>query len=163
MQETNQKLDPEFENLKHWAKIAKNLGLSTQFYKTDAPLNRPVLHLILPKDDKERSRGINILYIPSEKGKELNSVSLIQFFSGVPFTLDEKSRERAMYLIYGINNQLPIGHFSIGQTGTLYFRYVAAMPKNQFMDADYLQQLILLIIYQLDINFPILESVNDVK
>jgi hypothetical protein len=159
MQNKNSELDIEFENLKHWAKIAENLGLSVQFYKTDAPLNRPVLHLILPKDDKERDRGINILYIPSEKGKELNAIRLIQFFSGVPFIIDEKNQEQVKNSIYQINNQLPLGHFSIGQTGTLYYRYVTTTPKNELMDSDYLQQLILLIIHQLDRTFPMLESI----
>lgn len=159
MQESNEKLDLEFEKLKHWAKVAEDLDLSTQFYKAEAPLNGPVLHIILPEDVEQRPRGINVLYIPSERGKKLHSISLIQFFAAVPFSLDKKSQERVIDFIYEANNQLPMGHFSIGPTGTLYYRYVLAMSRNQVMDPDYLQQLLLLVIHQLNRNFPILESI----
>ncbi|MEN0047723.1 MAG: hypothetical protein AAF806_11745 [Bacteroidota bacterium] len=156
MQEQQQ----HFEQLQEWEKIAKALGFSTQMYRTEAPLNGIVLHIILAEDQAKRSSGINILYIPSEEGKSLHSVSLVQLFAAVPFKVEQNTQNSMIDFLYQLNNQIPVGHFSIGETGAPYYRYVLAMPKNQSLDLDYLRQLILLIQHQIDRTFPLLEAVS---
>jgi len=146
------------KSLEAWAIAMEALGFKTRLFQKTENLNEPLLQIILPQEGQNKRQELAVGFMPSEKGNELHHLSLVQVFSAAPFILDEASFGQLLPLLPAINNIQPLGHFSFGKDGQLFYRYNLATPLDPWDDSEALQQMFLLIIGQLDHQYPLLEA-----
>jgi hypothetical protein len=146
--------------LAHLAEAIQWLGYATRLVQGDelGSLPGPILLTTLSPDAQGRARQANWMFLPLEMGEEFAYLSLIHYYAELPFALPAEARARVAALILTLNNQVPIGHLGISESGALYHRYVIASEKWQRSDPRTLRQLQAALEYVQDTFAPLLEA-----
>jgi hypothetical protein len=101
----------------------------------------------LEPDEQNRPRQLALNFYPV--GQDLAAHSLLlQYYLLLPIALDTAGARRVAGWLPEINNQVVLGHFSLGdQTNQLHFRYVQALPRDEVITAETVTDVLTLVTY----------------
>lgn len=110
------------------------LGYTSTTISSDGDAN-PELIVSLSTDEDGRQRTLRISFIPV--GDNVSHTKFVQMWSPLPFTAGAATtRHELLEAVAIVNEHVALGRFGLQDDGTLYFRYILAVPRSEMLDDD---------------------------
>jgi hypothetical protein len=124
--------------------IVHDLGLKAQLMERSEQVPYHTLLVDLEPDAQERPRQMALSFYPVSADQVEHSL-LLQYYIVLPVTLEGDGLARVRAWLPEINNKVVLGHFGItDDQHQLHYRYVQALPADELIEADTLQDVITL-------------------
>lgn len=122
----------------------------------EAPITS--LSVVLEPDWQNQVRAANLAFIPLEE-TDVEAIKLLQFYSQLPFTVDQDYLNDTVRFLLAINLFIPIGVFNLSPENNLSFKYVYSLSKFEAIKQDEFMETFLLWLEALDNLSPLIAEV----
>ncbi|WP_434687005.1 hypothetical protein [Pseudanabaena minima] len=154
-EETNAKTYMELARLEE---CLAEMDFRTQLIERSAEYEINVLLASIEPDYKNRERMVNFTFVPVGDD-QLDYISLLQFYTNYPFELDNAYKDELIKLLCFLNTKMPMGCLSINKDNQVFFKYIYAIKKHEFLEKDSTQELVALFQYAMSIFAQPIEEV----
>lgn len=137
----------QYEILAHFQQAIRSLGYETRLFDAEEAQELfpgPLLLVGLEKDPLGRDRTMQFGFLPLPDSEDLDYVSLIQCYAPLPFVVEVEHRAAVERQLADVNRQTGVGYFGLTPDGKIYYRYVLASAKWSLLEAEMIQQLLLI-------------------
>lgn len=148
--------------LTHFQRAIGELGYETRLLESgdeSQSLPGPLLVVGVEKDAQGRDRLVHFGFLPFPDDDDFDFLSLIQCYAPLPFAVTHALQSAVKQVLTGINTRTTLGYFGITAEGNIFYRYVLATEKWALLEAETVQQLLLVFIHMQDRFAPLLEAV----
>lgn len=147
--------------LAHIGQAIASLGYETRLFSAGDGadiLPGPLLVVGVEKDAQGRDRIIHFGFLPLPADDDFDYLSLLQCYAPLPFAVPEERRQAVEHALNSVNCQTTIGYFGITADGHPFFRHVLATAKWALLEAETIQQLLLVLTHMQNRFAPLIEA-----
>ncbi|MEK3722688.1 hypothetical protein [Paenibacillus sp. FSL H8-0034] len=137
----------------------KEAGLGSDIIEPSETISIGTLLVPLTKDSQQRDRYLIFNFVPSLAHEGIEHIRLLQMYTQIPVSWENKSLEKLEKLLLAINSHLAIGHYSIRGNQELYYRYVWCTPSSHLVPKEQILEITDLFIMMLDTFGGMIDSV----
>jgi hypothetical protein len=115
--------------------IISSLGFRCNLLDEAQTQSTPMLAVL--EDEEENNQAFLFIAILPDS-TELDGSVFVQCYQQYPFTIPAQQHDTLARTLLTVNNELPVGHFSISEDNYLYFKYVLVMPQPYEIQPEYI-------------------------
>ncbi len=127
--------------------VLVELGYATHLVERSEQAPYHTLLVNLEPDELGRPRQLALNFYPVDEALIANSL-LLQYYLLLPVALNAAGARRVREWLPEINSQTVLGHFGLdAEAQRLHFRYVQALPRDEVITAEAVEDVLTLVTY----------------
>jgi Putative bacterial sensory transduction regulator len=151
-------LRQEFE-LGNIEQMLKSLDVPCSLIARSELVPISAIYVPMEPDQRERSRGYGLSFIPMDED-DMDNSSLLQLYYEFPFEFNSKYELPLLKYINACNLLQPLGNFGIKDDQKFYFRYILIVGKDDDLNKDMLLDTLMMFEYLISIYEDQIDDLN---
>lgn len=146
----------ELKHIKQY--LNDEVGLQSELLEKSEAYLVNILIVMLGEDSQKRQRSSNLIFLPV-KDDDFSNISLLQYYSQLPFEVISEFRDTTIKFINHLNEKTSIGNFGVTVDGNIYLRYIYSIPKNEIIRKETFVETFQLLMFMQEIFCNLIEEV----